>query len=296
LVGPLAALDLHADRPAHVVAVLAHQLAQRPLVEILLRVLLEVQNDVGAARAAFTRAQLEVAARLTGPDPRLVAACRAREHRHRIGHEKGRIEADAELADQRHVLALLGRQRLHELARARARDRAEVRQQVRARHAAAVVADRQRACGAVEDQLDAQLVVAREQRGIRQRIEVQMVDRVARVADQLAQEHLAMAVERVDYDRQDLVDLGLERVLLDGHAHGMCGLPGLRTGGPDRIANRAPWIKQPPPPACAPGGVPARMAPIVYRRAAMRNTARSTAIGTATAWALALTAAAGSAA
>src|SRR5262249_41388595 len=77
---------------------------------------------------------------------------------------------------------------------------------------------------------------------------------------------------------------------------GMCGLPGLRTGVPDRIANRVPWIKQPPPPACAPGGVPARMAPIVYRRAAMRNTARSTAIGTATAWALALTAAAGSAA
>src|SRR5690606_22196248 len=50
---------------------------------------------------------------------------------------------------------------------------------------------------------------------------------VARVADQLAQEDLFVAVQRVDDDREDLVDLGLERELLGllrGHGRSVPGL------------------------------------------------------------------------
>ena len=47
-----------------------------------------------------------------------------------------------------------------------------------------------------------------------QRLERQLVEGIARVAQQLAQEHLAVAVERVDDDPEDLVDLRLKGVFL----------------------------------------------------------------------------------
>ena len=224
----LAALDLHADRPAHIVAVLAHDGLNRPLLEVLLRVFLDVQRDVRAAAFAFAEANFVVALRLALPDPGLVATGSLRADRDRVRDQERRIEADAELADHRDVLLLLGRQRLHQLLRARARDRAEVRDQVVLRHADAVVADRQRALLLVGDQFDAQLGVAAEDRRVGQRLQVEVVDRIARVADQLAEEHLAMAVERVDDDREDLVDFGLEYVLFDGRAHGCLFLRGAK--------------------------------------------------------------------
>ena len=55
-----------------------------------------------------------------------------------------------------------------------------------------------------------QLEVVLEQRLVVQRLEAQLVAGVRRVGDQLAQEDLAVRVQRMDHELQELPDLGLE--------------------------------------------------------------------------------------
>ena len=67
----------------------------------------------------------------------------ARQHLDPVGDDEGRIEADAELADQLRILLLVAGQALEELGGARLGDGAQVRDRFVAAHADAVVADRQ---------------------------------------------------------------------------------------------------------------------------------------------------------
>ena len=78
----------------------------------------------------------------------------AGEHRHLVGDDERRIEADAELADQMRVLLLVAGELAEELARAGLGDRAEVRDDLVAAHADAVVGDGDRARLAVEIDAD----------------------------------------------------------------------------------------------------------------------------------------------
>ena len=52
--------------------------------------------------------------------------------------------------------------------------------------------------------------VVLEQRGVGERLEAQLVAGVRGVGDQLAQEDLLVAVQRVDHQVEELLDLGLE--------------------------------------------------------------------------------------
>ena len=69
--------------------------------------------------------------------------------------------------------------------------------------------------------LDADVrLAARRQVGAGQPLEAELVDRVGRVRDQLAQEDVLVGVERMDHEVEQLLDLGLELVTLGGLAHG----------------------------------------------------------------------------
>ena len=140
-----------------------------------------------------------------------------------VGDDEARVEADAELADQLRVLLLVAGEAREELARAAARDRAEVLDRLGARHADAVVRHGDGARGLVERDVDRELGVAVEELGMRDRLEAQLVAGVGRVAHELAQEDLLVRVERVDHQLQQLLDLGLEAQRLAGPGRGLGG-------------------------------------------------------------------------
>ena len=105
-----------------------------------------------------------------------------------------------------------------ELAGARARDGADVADDLIARHPDAVVVDRQRAGAGVGHEPDLELGRGREV-GTAQRLEAQLVERVRGIGDELAKEDVLVRVEGVDHEVQQLPDFGLERVTLWRFAH-----------------------------------------------------------------------------
>ena len=134
----------------------------------------------------------------------------ARDQRYLVSRNERRIEADAELADQVRVLRLVAGERLEELARAGFGDGADVGNHLVARHADAVVGDRDGARRLIEADANFELGIVFKQILAGQRLEAQLVAGVGRIGDQLAQEDLLVAVQRVDHEVEQLLDLGLK--------------------------------------------------------------------------------------
>ena len=232
------ARGLELDRPAQVVGVALHQVAEAHRIGELTVLAPEVQDDGSAVLGALGGLDREAALALRDPLVRLGAAAgRAADDLDPIGDEEGAVEADAELADERERagLALFGfLQLLGELAGAALGDGAEVVDELLAAHPDAGVPDGQRVRLAVGDEADGQLDPGRRELGLGHRAKAQLVERVGRVREQLAQEDLAVRVERLDDEPQHLLDLGLEAVL--GLRIGG-GLGGLGVGhGPRKLA------------------------------------------------------------
>ncbi len=95
-------------------------------------------------------------------------------------------------------------------ARARVGDGAQVLDHFVAGHAEAGVADGQVCALVVRGEPDGQFGFRVEHVAIGQHLELQAVQGVGGVGDQLAQEDLAVGVERVDQDMQQLPDFGAE--------------------------------------------------------------------------------------
>ena len=82
-----------------------------------------------------------------------------RRQRHAVGDDERRIEPDPKLADQQRVLRLVAGQLLDELVRAGFGDRADLHDDLIARHSNAVVGDGDRARVGVEADADGELGV-----------------------------------------------------------------------------------------------------------------------------------------
>ena len=225
----LARVGAQEDRIGEVVRVGADELLEAPRVEVLLRVVAQVQDDRRAVGRVVVRGLQVVLALAVGGPLHAVGAAAAGRHVHAVGdHERG-VEADAELADE------LGRaglvlHRLQEALRAGGGDGAEVRLDLPGGHADAVVGDRERAGPLVRDELDAVVRIG-GLRLVREALEAGAVDRVGGVGEQLAEEHLLLGVERMDHQIEHLADFGLELLFhgrdgqdgSDGRAVGMAG-------------------------------------------------------------------------
>ena len=155
-------------------------------------------------------AELAVAARLPVHARRGIEAGAARIDVDAVGDDERRIEADAELTDQLRVLLLVAGHAREEFGGAGLGDRAEVLDRLLAAHADAVVGDRDRARLRVGIDGDGELAASLQQLGTRQRLEAQLVERVRGVGNQLAQEDFLVAVERMDHQLEQLLDLRLK--------------------------------------------------------------------------------------
>ena len=230
LAGLLAFLarDVHADRPTHIIRVLAHERLELPdleisAVQLVVGVGLKVHDHVGAdALALAGRDGIAVGAGAL-PHHAALLAVLAGDDRDLVGDHEGGVEAHAELADDGQVLALALFHVVFEAQRAGLCDHAEVVFRFLRVHADAVVADRQRARFLVGDDLDAKIVAVKTDLVVGQREIAELVDRVRGVGDDLAQKDLLVRIDRIDHQVEQTLGLGLELLL----CHGFC-LPPFR--------------------------------------------------------------------
>jgi len=176
-------------------------LGEEAVVVFAVRVRLDRQRNDGADLRLFGGGEGVALASVGLPEPGFLAAIRAREHAHVRSDHKGGVEAYAELADDVHRVP--GVVLLFERKRAALGDGAEVFVQLLLRHADAVVAHAERARGFVNDEANLKIVPRFADFVVRQREEVELVHRVAGVADELAQEDFLMRVDGVDHEVED---------------------------------------------------------------------------------------------
>ncbi len=155
-----------------------------------------------------------------------MGVCRARAPRHDIdarGHDEPGIEADAELADQVEI-ALRRLDLLGEGLRAGPGNRAEILDEFGLAHADAIIGDRERLLRLVGRDGDLELRRPLEKLGGRDRLVAQLVERIGGVGDELPQEHIAVGIDRVHHEMQELGHLGLEQMGLgSAGGGGVCG-------------------------------------------------------------------------
>ena len=214
--------------------------------EQIVLALAQMEGDRGAARLSGGRLEGVLAFARALPAHRLVrrepgAAARERDP---VGHDEGRVEADAELADELRVLRLVAGELRHELARPGLGDGPDVVDDLLPGHADAVVRDGDGARVGVHVDLNRQVRILFQQGGLGQRLEAQLVAGVRRVRDELAEEDLLVRVERMDHQIEELAGLGLEFVGGSGGclrhvvAPASCGKALSRIAQPDNLTRR----------------------------------------------------------
>ncbi len=194
------------------VGIFADDVAQLVAFQQVVLTFTQMQRDLGAARGLVHHLDGEFSAAVGFPAHALVGllAGAARQHRHLVGDDEGGIEAHAELADQAGVLLLIAGQPREEFARAGLGDGAEVVDHLVAAHADAVVAHGQGARFLVKSDADGHVRVVFEQCSVMQPLETQLVACVGSVGNQFAQENLAVGIQRMDHQVQQLLYLCLE--------------------------------------------------------------------------------------
>ena len=225
----LAALrHFHLDRIAHVVAVALDELREPVLAGegaegLVGGVVLQVHDDVGAVLGALGRLDVVAVDAVGFPGPGLVASDGAGDDAHLLAHHEGGVEADAELADDVHVGEVVEPLRLAglgigsglglgglELEGIGMGDGAQVLVQLVFGHADAVVGHGDGALVGGKAHRDGQVVAAHGHLGVGEAAEVQLVHGIRRVGDELAQENLAVGVDGVNHEVEQLLALCLE--------------------------------------------------------------------------------------
>ena len=215
---------LHADGVADVIGVLLHQILQAELVQelavvLVLAVLLEVEGDGGAAVRLGAGGDFIAVQACGFPVPGLIGAKGLGVHGHPGADHKGGVEAHAKLADDVHLVLLLGL--LLKLEGAAAGDDAQVVVQLLLGHADAVVADREGAGLLVHGQLDGEVLPGKAGGAVLQGAVIELVNGVAGVGNQLPQENFLMGVDGVNHQVQQALGFCLKFF----HCHGFKLLP-----------------------------------------------------------------------
>ena len=217
------------DRVRHERAVPGEDVPHPLRVRELLRVVPQVQRDIRASAGLRRLLDRVLAGPVTGPFPAGLLGIAAGRHLDPVGEHEGRVEPHAELPDQRvrvGPLKLLGKP-----GGPAAGDGAEVLDEVGLRHPDAVVRDRQRLRGGVGGDGDLQIVRRRDGL-LPQRKQAVFIEGVAGVGDQFADGDLAVLVQALREQPQQLGDVGLEGVRFGHRTRGEAsGVKRNRTGG-----------------------------------------------------------------
>ena len=124
-------------------------------------------------------------------------------------HE-GRIEPDAELADDVHIGALVLSVLLFELLGARMGDCAEVLVEIFLGHADTVIGDHDGAGILIEGKTDGKGALVHLHIRVREALEAQLVDSIRCIRDELAEEDLLVRIDGIDHEIEKLLALSLE--------------------------------------------------------------------------------------
>merc|ERR1712017_39494 len=198
------------DRVVDELRVLLDEFLDALLVEVLLLVVLEVEDDLGATGEVSVRVIGHGEGTASGglPDVLLVVVVLG-VHGHLVSDQESGIETHTELPDHGHIGASLDS--LHECLGAGLCDCAEVVHHVGLGHADTAVGEGEGVVALVARDVDEEVLLGLEELGVGQALVTDLVEGVRRVGDQLAEEDLLVRVERVDDQRHELVDLSLER-------------------------------------------------------------------------------------
>ena len=196
-----------------------------------LRGVIEMKGDARPAlRRGLERERSdgEGALAVRRPAPGLVGPGAARVDHDLVGDHEGGIKADAELADNGggFLARVLGRKLVQEGLGAGAGDGAEPAGQVLAGHADAVVREGQRLGVGIDRDLDRERSAVLDELGLGDRLVAQLLAGVGGVGDELADEDLAVGIDRMDHQMQQARNIGLEALRLGG-----LGGRGLGVGG-----------------------------------------------------------------
>ena len=204
----------HQDRYGDMVGVLAHDASQAVTVQELVLAVAQVQHHLRAPGLDFNGldGELALAARFPAHALHGGTARAARGDGDLVGDDEARVEPDAELPDELGVLRAVAGQGFEELPGAGAGDGPEIGRDLLAGHSDAIVANRDGAGIGIERDPDPELAVAFVESIVGQRLEPELVRGVGRIGDQLPEKDLLVAVERVNHEIQQLLDLGLEPV------------------------------------------------------------------------------------
>ena len=210
-------LAVHLDRMGDVAGIALDDGLELPRFGVVLAVVLEMEDDLGASGGDLGGGDPEGAGAVGFPLPAaafgLFVAAGA--DADAVGDHEGRVETDPELADQRErrLVPRADGGRFEKLTRATVGDRAEVCHEFVMGHPHAVVADHQLLGVVPTLQDDFQRRVVAE-RFIRERHIAHLVERVGGVGDQLADGDLLALIERVRQQVKKLFNLGLKGKLL----------------------------------------------------------------------------------
>ncbi len=203
------------DRNRDRAGMVAHDTLEGAGLQEFLRGVVQMKGDAGSALRRVFEGQGrdgERALAVRRPAPGFVRSGAAGVDGDFVGHHEGRIEADAELPDERggFLARVFGRELVEEGLGAGAGDGAKPVRQVFAGHANAVVRKGQRLGVGIDRDLDRERRAVLDQLGLGDRFVAQLLAGVGRVRDEFADENLSVGIDRMDHQLQQARNVGLE--------------------------------------------------------------------------------------
>ena len=220
-------IDRHRDRAGMV----ADDALEGAGLEEFLRGVVQMKGDAGAAlRRVFKRERRdgEGALAVRRPAPGLVGSGAAGVDDDLVRDHERRVEADAELADERggFLARLFRRELVEEGLGAGAGDGAKPLGQVFAGHANAIVRKGQRLGVGIDRDLDRERRAVLDELRLGDRFVAELLAGVGRVGDELADENLPVGIDRMDHEVQQARNVGLEALRAGGFAGRGLGVGG----------------------------------------------------------------------
>lgn len=202
-------LNVEVDGVRDELRVLLDHLLDLGLIEVISLLILEVEDDLGAAAngGAVVGGDVESATSAGLPDVLLVIIVLG-DNGDSVGNEVGRVETDTELTDHGNISA--SGESLHELLGAGAGNGAKVVDEVSLGHTDTGILDGQSLVLLVGDDVDAEILASVQLAGVGQRLIADLVEGIGGVGDKFSEEDLLVGVDCVDDEGEKLRDLSLE--------------------------------------------------------------------------------------
>ena len=203
--------EIHGNRVTDIVGILLDQALEGHLVGVVfftviaVEVLAQAEDDCRAVFRFLTFFQAVFTIASGFPLIRLFFTGLAGNDRDFIGDHEGRIETDAELADEvliRAVCILSFLQFFQEGFRTGLGNRTQVFHQILFVHAQAVIRNRQRMGIGIRRQMDFKGRVAFEEVAVSQRLVMQLVDSIGCIGNQFTKEDFVIRINRMDHQVQ----------------------------------------------------------------------------------------------